>query len=111
MDEDTKADSLIYDFVESPHYREIYADGVWGGLHPGGYIQMTIFKEKSYLPNSVEYNVSEGGLLEEKERILPDTVTRELEVDVRLTLNTAILMRNWLNDRIDELTSPEQSQD
>lgn len=109
MNDDSTGQSLTYNFVESPHYREIYVDGVWGGLHPGGYIQMAMFKEKSYLPNAIEYNVLEGGRLEERGRILADSITRELEADVRLTLNAAIMMRNWLDARIGELTNSQQS--
>lgn len=108
MSEDSIDNSLTYNFVESPQYREIYVDGVWGGIHPGGYIQMAMFKEKSYLPSAIEYNVLEEGRLEERERILADSITRELEADVRLTLNTAIMMRNWLDQRIVELTNSQQ---
>ncbi|MDE2687316.1 MAG: hypothetical protein OXI16_07455 [Chloroflexota bacterium] len=111
MNEEPRTNSLKYHFVESPHYREIYADGVWGGLHSSGYIQMAIFKDKSYLPTSVEYNVHEGGRLEETNREVPTIITRELEADVRLTLTTAVLMRDWLDEKIAELTPPEQSQD
>ena len=109
MNEEPKADAITYRFVESPHYREIYADGVWGGLHPGGYIQMAIFKDKAYLPTSVEYNTSDEGRLDEVGRELPNIIIRELEADIRLTPNAAILMRNWLDEQIAALTPAEQS--
>ena len=105
MNNEAKAESVTYDFVRNPLYREIYADGVWGGVHPGGYIQMVIFKDKSYLPSSVEYSVQEGGRLEESDREMPDRITRELEADVRMSLKAAILMRDWLTARIDQLGS------
>ena len=70
---------------------------------------MAMFKEKSYLPDAIEYNVLEGGRLQERDRILAGSITREFEADVRLTLNTAIMMRNWLDERISELTNSQQS--
>ena len=29
-----------YKFTKSPLYRDIHIDGIWGGVHPGGYIQL-----------------------------------------------------------------------
>lgn len=103
---DTSAEPRIrYKFTKSPLYRDIHIDGIWGGVHPGGYIQMAVFKDRSHLPNVVEYEVSEDGRLgNEISRNLPDDITREIEVDIAMNLNVATLMRDWLSERIDELT-------
>ena len=110
---DTPAkDRVRFEFTRSPHYRDIHIDGVWGGVHPGGYIQMALFKDKSRLPEVVEYEVNEGGQLGgETSRTVPDGITRELEVDIAMNLNVAILMRNWLNERIAELAPVENPKD
>ena len=66
---------------------------------------MAVFKDKSHLPNVVEYEVSEDGRLgNETSRSLPDGITREIEVDIAMNLNVATLMRDWLSERINELT-------
>ena len=97
---DTPAKPRVkYKFTKSPLYRDIHIDGIWGGVHPGGYIQMAVFKDKSHLPNVVEYEVSEDGRLgNETSRNLPDCITREIEVDIAMNLNVATLMRDWLSE-------------
>ena len=94
-----------YKFTKSPFYRDIHIDGIWGGVHSGGYVQMAVFKDKSHLPDVVEYEVREDGRLgKETSRDLPDGITREIEVDIAMNLNVAIVMRDWLTARIKELT-------
>ncbi len=97
-----------YNFIKSQQYRDIQIDGIWGGVHPGGYIQMAVFKDKSHLPEMVEYEVGEDGRIgKESSRELPDGITRVLEVDIAMNLNVAIVMRDWLNQRIRELSPRE----
>ena len=110
---DTSAKSRIrYNFIKSPNYKDIHIDGIWGGVHPGGYIQMAVFNDKSHLPDVVEYEVREDGRLgNETSRDLPDGIIRELEVDIAMNLNVAILMRDWLSERINELTLDKTSRE
>ena len=110
MTDDSRSSQVRYKFVRSPSYRDIHIDGIWGRSHPGGYIQMAVFKDKSHLPNVVEYEVQEDGRLgKETGRDVPDSITREIEVDIAMSLNTAIIMRNWLSERIVEMTTTESS--
>ena len=109
MTETSAKNRVRYKFTKSPHYRDIHIDGIWGGAHPGGYIQMAVFKDQSHLPNVVEYEVSEHGRLgNETSRENPDGIKREIEVDIAMNLNVAIVMRDWLSARINEL-SPLQT--
>ena len=108
MTDTSERHGIRYRFTKSPLFRDIHIDGIWGGVHPGGYIQMAVFKDKSHLPNVVEYEVTEDGRLgKETSRDLPDDITREIEVDITMNLNVATLMRDWLSERIDELTPLE----
>ena len=108
MTDDSRPSQIRYKFVRSPSYRDIHIDGIWGRSHPGGYIQMAVFKDKSHLPNMVEYEIQEDGRLgKETGRDVPDSITREIEVDIAMNINVAILMRDWLNERIEELTTSE----
>ena len=101
-----------YNFTKSPIYRDIHIDGIWGGVHPGGYIQMAVFKDRSHLPNEVEYAVSEDGRQAgETSRDVPDSITRVVEADIAMSLNVAILMRDWLSERIDELAPARTVED
>lgn len=67
---------------------------------------MSVFKDRYHLPDVVEYDVREGGALgEEISRSVPEGITREIEANLVMNLNTAVVMRDWLTARIDELSS------
>ena len=100
--------SVKFRFTKSPTFKDIHIDGVWGGVHGRRYIRMAVFRDKSHLPNVVEYKVGKDGRLgEETSRELPDSITREIEVDIEMSLAVATLMRDWLNVRIAEMTTSQ----
>ena len=73
---------------------------------------MAVFKDRSHLPDAVEYEVSEDGRQGvETSRDVPDSITREIEVDIAMNLNVAILMRDWLSERIRELAAAATAED
>ena len=73
---------------------------------------MAVFKDRSRLPDAVEYGVGEDGRQGvETSRDVSDSITREIEVDIAMNLNVAILMRDWLSERIRELAPPGTTED
>ena len=69
---------------------------------------MAVFKDKSHLPEVVEYEIREDGRIgNETSRDLPDGITRELQIDISMDRKVAILIRDWLSERIKELTPPK----
>lgn len=103
--------SITFHFANSEHFREIYADGVWGGVILGGRIQMAIFRDRYYLPEHVEYDVRDDGVLgNEISRSVPEGVSREIETNLIMNLNVAIDMRDWLTARINEVSNLSNTQ-
>ena len=97
--------SVKFRFTKSPTFKDIHIDGVWGGVHGGRHIRMAVFRDQSHLPNVVEYELGKDGRLGgETSRELPDDITRELEVEIEMSLAVATLVRDWLNARIVEMT-------
>ncbi len=97
-------------FVRSPLHRVIHGSGVWGGLTPQGELRISFFNEMLTLPDAAVYDVtpsqSGSSAISEvvEERIGgqgPDT-TREIEVDVVVSINVARSIHRWIGEKLTE---------
>jgi hypothetical protein len=86
------------DYIKSNFFRVIHADGVWGGPTLQGNIQACFFSERAPIPRRVVYRVSEDATVGDEiieERVSRDSMVREVEVEVVLSLQTAKILRDW----------------
>ncbi len=90
---------IKYHFIKSNFFRVVHCDGVWGGLTSHRNIQMTFFNERNAIPQSTELEVTEDGKAIET-RQGKVGITRELEVDVVLNIETAKALQKWLEEKI-----------
>lgn len=96
---------VVFDYIKTPDYREIHADGAWGGLTPRGYIQMAIYNERLPIPQQTTFELKDnqvGNEVKEKRRTR-QAIIRNVEVDLIMDLNTAESMRDWLDQHIQRL--------
>lgn len=96
-----------YDLIKSNYFRVVFAEGVFGGVSPSGYINMALFNERFPLPTHLEYVVTDAGNLGDEileARVGRDSIIREVETEVVLSLDGAKKMHAWLGRKIDELT-------
>lgn len=92
-------DELPVYYVKSNFYRVIHADGIYGGGSPTpGNIMMTVFSHRIPLPEQ-SANDSTGKEIVQK-RVVRYGIENELEVSIVLALNTAKIMRQWLDAAI-----------
>jgi hypothetical protein len=97
---------LNFTYYKSNYFRVIHADGAWGGITPRGNIHISLYSERVALPDTSVVVVSG----KTRQPVKPEKVqaksvcVRELEVDVIMDLPTAISVRNWLTEHIDNLT-------
>lgn len=97
---------LQYHLIKSNLFRVIYAEGVYGGISPAAHIRATFFNERQPLPQMIEHEVSPVGLLgNEVARAGKSGIVRELEADVVMSLETAVIFHKWLGEKIEQLTA------
>lgn len=89
--------------IKANGFRVIHADGVWGGISPNANIHMSLYSERRPLPREVTYTFTDDGKLEETGRDTRSGVVREIEMDAVMSLDTAVSIRDWLNEKIEEL--------
>lgn len=101
---DPTAPTVILDFIKSSSFRSLRADGVIGGITPNGHIHMAFFSERAAIPRRAIHVLNDDGTLGElRELQTRDSIVREMEVDMFLTLETAKSINDWLGKKINEL--------
>lgn len=92
-------------FVKSAQYREIYADGIWGGGTPHGMIHIVFFNTRWPTPKVTVHEVKDGApdkeLMDRREGL--DGIVRHLEAGVYLNLQDAMVFQQWLGRKIEDL--------
>jgi hypothetical protein len=93
---------LEFDFIKSNFYRVVRGDGVFGGLSPNGSFHLGFYSERMPYPQKMFHKVEGGSMGPEEtgKRIGRAGVLREMEVGVAMDVAQAIVLRNWLDDKI-----------
>jgi hypothetical protein len=96
---------IEFDFIKSNLFRVIRADGAFGGLAPNGVVHMALYSERQPIPTKVVHtvisNTQLGPEIQEK-RQGRKAIVREVEVDVTMDVGQAIVLRDWLTDKINQ---------
>ena len=98
-----RPERISFDFVRSPFFRVVHANGAWGGITPHQELSITIFSERRSLPRKVTHQVtSEGEIGPEISRDAPDSIQRECEVEVLMSMSEAVSLHQWIGTKIEE---------
>lgn len=96
--------NIKFDYIKSPTFRTVHADGVWGGITPRGYINLGFYSERAPFPRQTTHIMSDqqtlGGEIRE-ERDGRDAIIRELECNVIIDVEFAESLIKWLRGKID----------
>lgn len=94
-----------FDYIKAQLFRVVHADGVIGGLTPSGNLHVAFFSERPAIPRRLVYELNAAGQLGSElkdEKVSRDSIVRELDVDIHISLSVARALRDWLTQRIAE---------
>ncbi|HEX8565735.1 MAG TPA: hypothetical protein VF648_08690 [Pyrinomonadaceae bacterium] len=95
---------IQFHFIKSSFFRVIGIDGVLGGITPRGDINATLFSERLPIPDVIEHDLDENGMLSKKARVVSKKgVVRETEATLVLNSVAARDIGQWLIRKADEL--------
>jgi hypothetical protein len=100
-----------FDFIKSPLFRVIHADGVYGGVNPRGDLFINFFNERFPIPTTIVHELKASGELGEEvrsERETRNAIVREVEVGVHVELGVAKQMVEWLQQKIEIIEKAQQ---
>lgn len=96
---------ISFDYLKSPFFRVIRADGAIGSITPNGHIHFALYSERPAIPRHIVHELDVDGRLGREvpnETVSRGGIVREMEVDVFLTVETAENIKQWLDGKIKE---------
>lgn len=107
----TNKPRITFNYQKADKYKNYHIDGVYGGLLPTGNIWFDVFIEKGLVPDCSIFEVDgETGRSNEIESS-PDTknkLLRELQSGFTMSLSTAKIVKEWLDEKIRAAETFEQ---
>lgn len=102
---------LTFHFIKSNAFRVLHIDGAFGGVGPtADSIHMAIFSHRQPIPVQVAYAINEDGKLgDEIDRVVREGLVREVEADLVMSVDTAATIRDWLDERIEQVKKLSKS--
>jgi hypothetical protein len=98
-------DTVSFDFFKSNFHREILVNGVYGGLTPKGYLQISVFNERRPIPKQTVHRIEDNGVVgdEEKDlRLTRDSIIRSVEATLHMDIHTAEKTVKWMKKHIEK---------
>lgn len=88
-------------YVKSSDFKSFFSTGIIGGVTLNGLIDMNFFIDTKKIPEKVMLEIKDGKLNEPKVSDIKEwSSTREMFVGVLIDVNTARVIRDWLNGHI-----------
>ena|ERR1035437_2387583 len=100
---------MEFHFEKSTAFRVIHVDGAFGGIAPNRHIHMAVYSERQPIPKRIVHTIAGGVLGPEllEKRETRSGIFREIEADLVLTKESALAVRDWLDQRIAEMIQTE----
>jgi len=96
---------VAFDYIKSQHFRVIHADGAIGSPTPQGNLHIAFFSERPAIPRRIVHELDSrgqiGGALPD-EMVSRDSIVREIDCDVHMSLPSAKAFYDWLGTQISE---------
>jgi len=107
---DTIPGEIEFHYLKGKSFRNVHADGFFGGVTPVGKIHMTAYSERRPIPKVTHHPVTSvgpeglklGSEVQEKRESL-EGIIREVEVGIYFDLAAAYSLRTWLNEKIETI--------
>jgi hypothetical protein len=104
--------TVTYHQIKSGLYRNIFVDGLWFGVTPGGLVHVAVYSERSPIPTEITMQIALDSSTADEDRtkrVVREGVFRELEAGLIMTPENARLFGQWLIMKSDELMTLKQN--
>jgi hypothetical protein len=95
---------ITFKYVFEDSYNPSYANGVFGGISPSGEIVINFTHERHPIPIEIVHELDENGIIGGEIRRSPEDynriMIRYIVNGVAINLNTAQILKDWLEKQI-----------
>ena len=99
---DSSKSEIEFHFIKSNLFRSIHCAGIFGGVGGDGNLHLTVYSERSAIPQMVRMQTEDGVLKKELGREGKTGVIRDVETNLVLGLDTAVELSKWLQKRLED---------
>ena len=96
----TENDRVAFDYIKGNLFRVCHVDGVIGSATPSGFLHIACYSERPAIPRRMVYEIAQDGHLGEEILSMKETrdsIVRELDVDLLMTVQVAASLRDWID--------------
>ncbi len=99
-----KPTKITFKYVHPENLRDLYANGVFGGVTPRNEIYIHFYSERHPIPKTATHDLDDKGVPSKDGDIkLGGDVVRLVQSSIIINEGTAIALRNWLNERLENI--------
>mgnify|MGYP003628466025 FL=1 len=101
---------VAFDYIKSPDFRVVWADGVVGSITPNGLVHFALYAERQAIPRRQVFAIDQigehGGKIGTEvleKQITRGSIVREMACDVFISPQAAENLAKWLLERAEEI--------
>lgn len=102
----SEPDHVAFDYIKSTLFRVAHVDGVIGSGTPSGLLHIACYSERPAIPRRMVFEVTSDGRMGDEIPTMKETrdsIVRELEVDLLMSVQVASSLRDWLGLQIENI--------
>jgi hypothetical protein len=104
-------EQLKFKYVIPDNISDRYVNGLWGGVTPRNEINIHFYSERHPIPKeSIYKKIESAEANQSEEHVFGGDVIRLIQSSIVMELETAIGLRNWLDDKIDFILNKSKIQ-
>lgn len=93
---------LVFKYVCPEDLRDLYVNGLYGGVTPRDEIYIHFYSERHPIPKKATHTLDKKGMVGKVGNMeLGGDVVRLIQSSISMDVSTAVAFRDWLNERID----------
>lgn len=100
MVEDAPVHAFKAHYQKSNFFRVIHADGCYGGPTPRGLMSLAFYNERGAIPRVTSTPIVNGSPGKEEVVETKGGIVREIEIDVLMDFNSAVVFHTWLGNNL-----------
>ena len=96
-----KNKQIIFKYVHPTDLKDLYVNGLWGGVTPRGEIYAHFYSERHPIPKKAVHEIREDGTFNPSGEIeTGGDAVRLIQTSIAMDIKTAIAFRDWLTNQI-----------
>jgi hypothetical protein len=95
--------AIRFHYIKGNYFRVVHVDGIIGGWTAPGLLHIATYSERPAIPQVTEHELREPTLGPAQNVEGKAGFVRELDVDLMLSKERVVEIRDWLTERLNEL--------